>query len=420
MADIIFEVVIHGSHRVMDSRATMWQTSRSAYATMMLIEYLCFPTLLQIVIASGQILNVNITSHTDLFKSLKGGGNNFGIVTRFDLKTFEQGKLWGGFVLSSWTDYTESTRQLQYLQAYGTASQAGVDDFATVENIYIFNRTKPLIFGNILVDSKAQAYPIILQNFTDTKSPLVNTLRITNLTDLTIEAGGGQAGGGVRGSDPAGGIGNGGRYTWAVATFPNNAVTLAHVLSLIPLAFGFPSHGSVSPGITFQPVTKAYTRHAASNGGNSLGLGPDPGSTVCEFLSPNLALVRFSSKPWVNPVSLMILYLYLLSLDEPRVLRIDTPAGMNFACSSTSPADDAVVLNATETFVRQAQDYTKSQHQHIKFLYSNYALPSQNPIASYGKESQDFLRAVSKKYDPYQVFQKLVPGGFKLYREDEV
>lgn len=89
----------------------------------------------------------------------------------------------------------------------------------------------------------------------------------------------------MRGSDPAGGIGNGGRYVWAVATFVNNTTTLAHVLSLIPPAFSFPSHGSVSPGITFQSVTKAYTRHAASNGGNSLGLGPDSGSTVCKSLS---------------------------------------------------------------------------------------------------------------------------------------
>ncbi len=102
-----------------------------------------------------------------------------------------------------------------------------------------------------------------------------------------------------------------------------------------------------------------------------------------------------------------------------RVLIIDMTAGINFACSSTSAADDAAVLNATETFIRQAQDYTKSQHQHIKFLYSNYALPSQDPIASYGKESQRFLRTVSRKYDSSQVFQTLVPGGFKLYRQDE-
>ena len=247
----------------------------------------CFPilvilTLLQIVLASGEILNANTSSHADLFKALKGGGNNFGVVTRFDLKTFEQGKLWGGFLIYPWNSTTDSARQLQYLEAYGTASQKGLDDFATVENLYIFKGKTPFLLGNILVDSKAHAYPVMLQNFTDTKPQLLNTLRTTNLTDLTIEAGGGQAKGGVRGSDPAGGIGNGGRYTWASATFVNNATSLAHILSLIPVAFDFPTYGSVSPSVSLQPVTKAYTRHAASNGGNSLGLGRDPGSTVCK------------------------------------------------------------------------------------------------------------------------------------------
>jgi len=33
-----------------------------------------------------------------LWKALRGGGNNFGIVTRFDLKTFKQGPFWGGAV----------------------------------------------------------------------------------------------------------------------------------------------------------------------------------------------------------------------------------------------------------------------------------------------------------------------------------
>ncbi|GAB1214093.1 hypothetical protein ATERTT37_003252 [Aspergillus terreus] len=35
----------------------------------------------EVVLASGRIVNANIESNTDLFKALKGGGNNFGIVT---------------------------------------------------------------------------------------------------------------------------------------------------------------------------------------------------------------------------------------------------------------------------------------------------------------------------------------------------
>ncbi|KAI9746929.1 MAG: hypothetical protein M1835_002318, partial [Candelina submexicana] len=48
------------------------------------------------------------------------------------------------------------------------------------------------------------------------------------------------------------------------------------------------------------------------------------------------------------------------------------------------------------------------------FQYLNYADTKQNPIAGYGQANVDKLVAASKKYDPAQVFQKLVPGGFKL------
>jgi hypothetical protein len=34
----------------------------------------------------------------DLFRALKGGANNFGVVTRFDLATFPQGQILGGNV----------------------------------------------------------------------------------------------------------------------------------------------------------------------------------------------------------------------------------------------------------------------------------------------------------------------------------
>lgn len=50
----------------------------------------------EIVLADGQIANANAEENSDLFVALKGGANNFGIVTRFDMETFELGNYFGG------------------------------------------------------------------------------------------------------------------------------------------------------------------------------------------------------------------------------------------------------------------------------------------------------------------------------------
>jgi FAD/FMN-containing dehydrogenase len=50
----------------------------------------------ELVTASGLTITVSPTSYSDLYWALKGGGNNFGIVTNFKLNAFPQGDLWGG------------------------------------------------------------------------------------------------------------------------------------------------------------------------------------------------------------------------------------------------------------------------------------------------------------------------------------
>jgi len=50
----------------------------------------------QVVLANGDIVDANATSRPDLFKALKGGQSNFGIVTRFDLKSYPGSSMWGG------------------------------------------------------------------------------------------------------------------------------------------------------------------------------------------------------------------------------------------------------------------------------------------------------------------------------------
>ncbi|KZT30348.1 FAD-binding domain-containing protein [Neolentinus lepideus HHB14362 ss-1] len=52
----------------------------------------------ELVTPTGAILDVTESSHPDLMYALKGGYNNFGIVTRITLQTYSQGQVWGGLI----------------------------------------------------------------------------------------------------------------------------------------------------------------------------------------------------------------------------------------------------------------------------------------------------------------------------------
>jgi hypothetical protein len=51
---------------------------------------------IEVVLADGQIVDANASSNKGLYKALKGGPGNFGIVTRFDVKAFPYNDLCGG------------------------------------------------------------------------------------------------------------------------------------------------------------------------------------------------------------------------------------------------------------------------------------------------------------------------------------
>jgi hypothetical protein len=50
----------------------------------------------EIVLASGKVVRANANSNSDLWVSLRGGLNNFGIVTALKLRTFKGNSIWGG------------------------------------------------------------------------------------------------------------------------------------------------------------------------------------------------------------------------------------------------------------------------------------------------------------------------------------
>ncbi|KAI3316704.1 hypothetical protein HD806DRAFT_541991 [Xylariaceae sp. AK1471] len=50
----------------------------------------------------------------------------------------------------------------------------------------------------------------------------------------------------------------------------------------------------------------------------------------------------------------------------------------------------------------------------LEWTCLDYADKSQDPLASYGVENINRLKAIAAKYDPDQVFQELCSGGFKI------
>lgn len=139
----------------------------------------------EVVLASGEIVNANAETNSDLWVALKGGGNSFGIVTRFDLRVFEQGQLWGGKVFYFQPSFSTQIQSLvKYLRdeepdtsvhiclSLGYAAAFG--DIVCMNDIFC---TKP-------------KKPEALEPFTDIQPQIaqMNTLRIDSLKGFTDEA----------------------------------------------------------------------------------------------------------------------------------------------------------------------------------------------------------------------------------------
>jgi FAD/FMN-containing dehydrogenase len=63
-----------------------WHTPRRGFGSDRVINY-------EVVLASGTVISANASVHSHLWRALKGGSSNFGIVTRFDIEAFPANNL---------------------------------------------------------------------------------------------------------------------------------------------------------------------------------------------------------------------------------------------------------------------------------------------------------------------------------------
>lgn len=234
------------------------------------------------------------------------------------------------------------------------------DVYATIINSYSFTKAAGWIIASDYEYTKPEAYPPVFKNFTDIPQTF-NTMRISNLTDFTIE---------IDARNVAGS-----RETFVTATYINNATMQEKFFNLAnETVQSIANIEDLTFSISFQPEPEPILVPLSNaNGGNSLGLTVSDGDLINVLLTVQ----------W------------------------------------NQTSDDAAVKAAAQSLFSQAETFSKANGYYNPYLYLNYAAEWQAPLEGYGNASVTVLKEVSKRYDPRQLFQTQVPGGFKLVNADD-
>lgn len=211
----------------------------------------------EVVLANGQIRNANVDSNPDLYWALRGGGNNFGIVTRLDLETFSQGAMLGGVNLYP------ATANVSLFKAYQNfvAEQPKDPDAALIVDFF-YSRGQ-LVSNTNYEYAKPVREPPIFQEFFAIPS-ISSTERITNLTDITAE---------LTTYNPSGF-----RETYITATFQNNAEIQRQIFDIfIQEMEAVKDLPGALPALVMQPISESVITQFSKNGGNALGLADTKG-----------------------------------------------------------------------------------------------------------------------------------------------
>lgn len=93
----------------------------------------------------------------------------------------------------------------------------------------------------------------------------------------------------------------------------------------------------------------------------------------------------------------------------------DGPLAIVEICTTYRDAkDDNLVAEADTKYLADVAELARQMDLAHRFIFPNYAWPSEAVMAGYGEERMAFLRQVATKWDPEGFFQGQFVGGFKI------
>ncbi|KAK2753057.1 hypothetical protein FQN55_005017 [Onygenales sp. PD_40] len=310
----------------------------------------------EIALADGSLVNANKDVNSDLFWALKGGSSNFGIVTKFDLRTFTSTKAWAGIITIA-EEYIPDV-----LAAIATFSADFSDPKSHIVPAIIAGEN-PVAAVILYYDSPTINDPDCFKPFMNIPS-IGNTLDFKTLPEFALETG----------TAVVPGINNifvAGSVVGKTKEELEQGVKIINdvFFDALPALYAqIPAENIVVIQLDWQPVGAMWMKASASKGGNALGLDPSKGT-----------------------------YLMYAEVVEWR--------GSEY---------DEIVNSWVESTTYAINNATKEAGLYDSFNYMGDAAGFQSVIPEYGAANVAKLKDIAKKYDPSGVFQKLMPGGFKV------
>jgi hypothetical protein len=318
----------------------------------------------EIVLASGSITTASASTNPDLWRALKGGGNNFGIVTRITIRSFPSANIWSGFL------YMPSGQSAKVLAAFHDfVNRANPNDPSTR---YDNHASGPIACFTYLQQLRIQAIAV---NLVYTRSPgnprkwpecwsnssfkplwrLWSTCKVRSLVSACDE---------MNALNPPGR-----RQVFGTTTIKNDPATI-------------------------QATHDAYKSTIASIKSANI-----EGMSWTLVLQPILPDWVHKGDP--NPLGLHD------TVDEPLVI-------VSFTVNWAKRQDDELAEKLTREAIEQIDAFATANGTAHQYRYMNYCGGWQRPFEGYGEENLRFLQDVSRDHDPDGLFQRGCVGGFKL------